>query len=74
MCEAPKDHVSTVAAEDLWGRHGWGSPGFVGVTEDELARLYRTLMWVRPRAPVDSTAGWPIPSLNPNEVRPVGSW
>ena len=46
-----KDHVSAVAAEDLWGRHGREGPGFVGVTEDELARLYRTLVWVRPRDP-----------------------
>ena len=24
--------------------------------------------------PLPSTAGWPIPSLKPNDVRPVGSW
>ena len=63
--ELSKDHVSTVAAQDLWGRHVWEAPGFVRVTEYELARLYRTLMRVRPRDPGRFYGGLADPVLEP---------
>ena len=46
-----KNHVSAIAAEDLWGRHRREVAGFVGVTKDELPRLYRAFVRVRPRDP-----------------------
>ena len=70
-----EDDVGAVAAEHLRGRHRRQLAGLVRVAEDDLAGLERRApSGSSRRMPLPSTAGWPIPSLKPKEVRPVGSW